>query len=123
MHLDLDDLLNVADANKYLRIAAWIPFKRKYTGKPVDIHATERQMKILKMQTWTPNDKYVLTDALQIYSPKMSFQLLRIFGNTIIDLTLFYSFLFAMENHYQEHHHIFSYMKKFCADSLFEFCN
>lgn len=35
MYLDLEDLLNVVDANKYLRLAAQTPFSRKYTGREI----------------------------------------------------------------------------------------
>lgn len=36
-HLDLNDLLNVADKNKYLKQATYIAFTRKYGGKSVHL--------------------------------------------------------------------------------------
>lgn len=41
MYLDLEDLLNVADSNKYLKLATNSPFIRKY-GDKIDWNSTKK---------------------------------------------------------------------------------
>lgn len=113
MYLDLEDLLNVVDANKYLWLAAQMPFSRKYTGRKIDIDRTVGY----KYREY-PRNLYVWDTSIKIYDLKMTFQLLRSFGQMITELELVYGPWFEKDRHSQEYHHILSYIYEFCAESL-----
>lgn len=49
-HLDLVDLLNVADSNKYLKFATHIPFVRNYAGKAFEFRLDNfTNVKVVRM--------------------------------------------------------------------------
>lgn len=103
MYLDLEDLLNIADANKCLRSAAQTSYARKYAGKLLII---DRYVGGL----W----KDTSNTQIRIENLKMIFQLLRCFGQMITELYMYY----FEKRHSNEYHHVFSYVNEFCAESL-----
>lgn len=101
MYLDLEDLLNVADANKKLQTATIAPFDRKFASNPVKIC----------VHFGIPSDEVIMIDNL-----RTSFQQLRIFGHMITELFLdFENNGIAISDSYR---HILSYVNKYCAESL-----
>lgn len=105
MYLDFDDLLNVADASKYLRLATITPFTRKYGWKQIQIRQTTSDV---VMDTER--------DHIKIRNSKMIFQMLRCFGQMISKLKIFY-----VEGSYYDHRNycrVLDYVNEFCAESL-----
>lgn len=111
MNLDLEDLLNVADANKYLKFATYMPFARKYAGKLVKI----------VFHCWNPlaNVKplRVLDEEITINGLKTIYQIKRCFGEMITDLELRFDY-FPEFNRFTNYLRILSYIHEFGALSL-----
>lgn len=122
VHLDLEDLLNVSDANKCLRAATRMPFIWKYAGKSVEIN--------LRKNTHYENDEKIIIFEkskisldmhidIEIKDLKKSFQVLRCFGGLITVLMYDY-FSFHMEDYFEDNMHIMGYIQEFCVESLEE---
>lgn len=78
MYLDFDDLIKMADTNKYLRIATYHPIAHKYSGKMIRIDSFYSSFK-----------NCVWKDEVLVAKLKIGFQLLRCFGHMINELVLF----------------------------------
>lgn len=114
-YLDLEDLLNVADANKHLRPATIGPFTQKYGTKWIKFNEAAGQLSIEN-------------DQIKIHNFKTFFQMLRCFGQSIHKLDIFdrhicttwkCSFIYILRCHYLCNYcRILDYMNEFCAEAL-----
>lgn len=115
MYLDLNDLLNLADANKYLKLATKNFFVLKYGVKSIVID--QRFSNAFRPNFNTNQTHTMENDAVRIYNLKMCFQILRCFGSTISELVLDYNYheIDKLPLSYQV---IINYMHEFCMESL-----
>ncbi|XP_031641098.1 uncharacterized protein LOC116352549 isoform X2 [Contarinia nasturtii] len=114
MYLDLKDLLNLADANKHLKLVTGAHFGRKCAGKSIIIDQ--------RFSNAFPNFKsdqtYIMEcDKIRIYNLKMSFQILRCFCPSIVDLELDYRYR-EIDKLPTSYRCIIDYMHKFCVESV-----
>lgn len=131
-YLNLRDLLNVADANSYLKIATYVPFVRNFVGNSIEIdraglnrHLEKKcspedavlisDMKII-MKTDVLHPRLMEKDIL-ITDLKSFFQLLRCFGEMITDLKSTYDAHYN-NNRSDNYHRIGYYINKFCSQNL-----
>lgn len=115
MHLKLEDLLNVADANKYLRLATYVPFARKYdiiTSKSISICYSKRK---IPTRYQFPRKMCLCEWGLVSANLKVNFQVIRCFGQMIKDLRFRG---YDEEGSNQEFSRICSYVREFCGESL-----
>lgn len=112
MHLNLEDLLNISDANKYLKSATMVVFRRKSAGRAVKLTPGNFDS--------IPNGIIIRphADVICISKLKIFFQILRCYGAMITKLELFYSEHFYQEQFKNYYHHIMDYVNEFCAESL-----
>lgn len=87
-YLDFEDLLSVADANKYLRPATIAPFTQKYGTKWI------------KFEYSFPGQLSIKNDQIKIHNFKTFFQTLRSFGQSIHKLDILHSSC-LYKNNYQ----------------------
>lgn len=105
-YLDVDDLLNVADSNKYLKKAAQKVFAKRYGSKILQLHGMQpSQNRILSV-----------SDTIFIKDVRSSLQMLRCFGHLVSQLEIsdeysntFYGFAYEF---------ILKYVNTYCAASL-----
>lgn len=126
-YLDLEDLLNVADSNKYLKLATRTPFVRNYGGKSVHIDRWTKHPGV-KIITKTDENKrkyYNIEKEITILDFKIIFQLLRLFGDMITDLSAFENVNVVYYNtpfvSIDVYHHILWYIYSYCRESLKKF--
>ncbi|XP_055323958.1 uncharacterized protein LOC129578821 [Sitodiplosis mosellana] len=133
MYLNLEDLLSVADANKYLKRATYTIFMQKYAGKSVKIDVGNLVSRPLFRPS--PGMRHIcirpeetkygpvydeLSDVgeeINILKLKTIFQMLRCFGPIIKKLHFMYGFDWFGDG-YKTHHRIMEYVSEFCAESL-----
>lgn len=108
MHLDVECLFNVANANKWLRPSAAMVYGQKFGKNPVNLCSIRGCSPSLYMF-----DKYICLDSL-----KLSLAFLRCFGEKIPELILFCRRAFASANS----EYIDRYMNQYCADTLTRIC-
>lgn len=111
-YLELEDLLNVANANKYIKPATEQPFVEKYS---------KRFIQIVRYKRSGPIEEFNSIVCVQRY--KQILQLLRCFGHLITKLDYCYnatsvSTYCAPLPSYQR---ILSYINEYCAESLTNF--
>lgn len=82
-YLALEDLLNVAEANKRLGQNVAIVFARKYKEKTVEIWTHETCSS-------SENPIKITDDAIRSYSISKSFKIIRLFGASITKVYIFY---------------------------------
>lgn len=111
MYLNLEDLLNISDANKYLISAAMDVFRRKSAGRAVKLMPGNFE--------WIPNGIIINSHSpvICITKLKIFFQILRCYGAMITKLQFNYSDHFYQEQ-FKNYHHIMDYVNEFCAESL-----
>lgn len=112
IHLSLGDLINVSDANKYLRFATYMPFIRNYAGKSVSIDRSG--IKEYKSDMRHP---LVLDKTIIIVNLKTIFQMIRCFGGKITEIKFDYFPRFN-NNKFENYHRIMSYVNEFSNESL-----
>lgn len=106
MYLDFEDLLSVADANKYLKLATIKPFAQKYGWKLIHLRHIIR-------------GKYKAQNEIKIQDLKIIFQLLRCFGQSISKLKIHYLEYHVYNISYDKNYHrIMDYVNEFCTESL-----
>lgn len=106
MYLDLEDLLNVANASKYLRPATMTPFTRSHGDKWIDLRHIDKNQKLFVESN----------NEITIFSLKTIFQMLRCFGQSISQLNLFAPYCNA--NQFRNYRRILHYMNEYCVESL-----
>lgn len=113
-HLDIVDLLNLADSNVRLRKIAAFVFARKHAKKTIHIFNVYIRFKF-KMHLNLP-DRNVLDKGaiVQVADAKSSLQILRCFGNFITKLVITQPRGAYISNH------IIGYANEYCADKLNE---
>lgn len=120
-HLELKELLYVANANKLLLPAARCVYKRKFGKNTVrisgcdDLHPNTRAMARtgqVNMST-APRENY--PGSINIRHLKLTLTFLRCFGPSITRLSIFYNK--CKSRRYQYVHH---YINQYCAESLTE---
>lgn len=109
MYLDLEALLDVADANNQLKIATYTVFARKYASRYITIQYERTRSYTTSKFRFLANIKVVNTDSL-----KRSFQMLRCFGHMIKDLSIEYCDSYS----FRVYHRIENYLNEFCSNSL-----
>lgn len=112
IHLSLGDLINVSDANKYLRFATYMPFIRNYARKSIKID--RNGVKEYKSDMRHP---LVLDKTIIIVNLKAIFQMMRTFGGNITEIKFDY-FSWNNNNKFENYHHIMSYINEFSNESL-----
>lgn len=126
-YLSLDDILNVSDANKYLKSATRMPFIWKYTGKSVRIDLSRRfdygsnEGKIMFFNKQPNNDSIFNYEDIVIADLKKSLQMLRCFGGLMTELNLCVFSIYNRDYIYKHNNRIMSYIEEFCVDSLKKF--
>lgn len=100
LYLDFEDLLSIADTNKQLRLASFVPFSRRLANRTIHLYPNR-----YAFETSTTN--------IQISNLKQIFQILRSFGHLITKLE--YSGLYN-PNHYR----IINYLNEYCSEYLIE---
>lgn len=118
-HLDLSDLLNVADSNETLKRAAGMVFLRRYSGKKVWLHKPHLSM----------NRKlHVYSENILIEDLRTCLQILRCFGDLIERLEITedevssdWEFTEKFGINQIIHNTIMTYVNDFCAKSLKQF--
>lgn len=110
-YLELDDLLNVADANKQLHRAANLTYVRKYCRKQVIFeHITLSR----------DRDMYVTDKVISIGDFRTSLQFIRCFGRLICDVKFDSNGsedMTCIINHECDHH-VIRYVNEYCSESL-----
>lgn len=109
MYLNLEDLLNISDANKYLKSATMVVFRRKLAGRSVKLMPGNYDC--------IPNGTVIMPHTITITKLKIFFQILRCYGAMITKLEFSYSEHFYQEQ-FENYHHILDYVNEFCAESL-----
>lgn len=110
MYLPLEDLLNVADANSYLKLATHTPFERQRRNKQISItmNFDDPQPKL-----WQTNircyDKKIYIDDF-----KSVLQMIRCFGYMFQDLSV----IVYYKNFPHKMYYIMNYLNEYCAESL-----
>lgn len=112
-YLDLENLLNVADANKYLRLATYSYYARHNEKKPIHImlryvHFGERDENVF-------SNIAIEKSTIFIIDFKSALQMLRCFGHMIHDIVLQYSSKYPDS---RKANRVMSYINEFCAESL-----
>lgn len=108
-HLDLIDLINMADKNKHLGQATSRIFDRKYKGKTVLLQSREFY------SIWAQDPIVITNDAIVIRKPKLAFQMLRLFGCLISKL-----FMDALHPTKVDKE-LLNYVNEYCSESLKSF--
>ncbi|XP_055325047.1 uncharacterized protein LOC129579219 isoform X1 [Sitodiplosis mosellana] len=121
IHLSLEDLLNVADSNAYLKLGTGMPFVWNYAGKSVLIDQTgliyyTKTKIITKTNGSAPNPLFCDKD-ITIVDLKTIFQMIRCFGGMITELEFRY-YKRSKNNQFTNYHRIMSYIYEFCTESL-----
>lgn len=118
INLNLEDLLNVADANKYLKFATYVPFARKYAGKLVKIVRMEGNY----LTRPHPDLRHlrVLDEEISIEGLKAIYQMIRCFGEMITDLDFEFQFWLGTNQikTFLNYLRILHYINEFGAESL-----
>lgn len=118
IHLNLEDLLSVANANQCLKYATFMPFVRNYAGKSIgiDLHRiyyeSYRENKKLKIKK--KFECYQDEKEITIIDLKMTLQMLRCFGGMINEL----EFKYLYNVNFRVCHRIMSYIHEFCHETL-----
>lgn len=117
-HLEMSDLLNVADSNERLKKAAGMVFLRRYSDKKVWLHKPRLSTKP-KLRVYSAN--------IMIEDLKTSLQILRCFGDLIFKLEITedevssdWEFTEKFGIYQIIHNSIMDYVNRFCATSLKE---
>lgn len=112
-YLDLESLLNSADANEWLRPAAGVVYKRKFGTKKVGIYECDDfYPNILATTSYHINEEKRGIQ-IRIYGLKACLRYLRCFGPLIADLVIHYDH--SKSKRYQYVHH---YITNYCANNL-----
>lgn len=119
-YLNLEDLFNVANANKYLQLATYSPYARQHAKKTVCIslhfnHCDKKDDISSFVYEFSGNKIINQETELHIRDFKTAMQMLRCFGHTFVDLSLTYI------NKYRKSrkiNYLLSYINEFCAESL-----
>lgn len=120
IHLDLEDLLSVANANKQLKYATYMPFAHNYAGKSIGVELHKKyneQIRDKKLIIKNEYDCILNEKEITIFDLKTTFQMLRCFGGMVTELGLI-SVHYFHNNNLQIFHRIMSYIYEFCTDSL-----
>lgn len=113
MNLNLEDLVNVADANEYLKSATMVVYRRKSAGYLVIVTPGN----VLHHSRDCFSGIEIRSDHILITKLKIIFQIFRCYGSMITKLELFYLERFY-EEQFENYHHIMDYVNEFCAASL-----
>lgn len=103
-YLNLDDLLNVVDANKWLRVAADYVYRRRYGQRIVEL-CDLNSKKTGYIQTNNKSPK--------IAGLKKCLRFVRCFGHNIYELKIDYC-----RSSRKDYTYLDQYVNEFCADSL-----
>lgn len=123
-YLALDDLLNVADSNKYLKAATQTPFVRNFGGKSIQFRVdawknSYSQRHDLNMKILTPNDKEhryrCLKEDIVIADLKLTFQMLRNYGGMITTINVDHGSYFEGRLNNER---VLFYLYEYCRESL-----
>lgn len=109
IHLNLEDLMNVADANKCLRLAIYMPFIRNFGRKLIRIaRGGYREYDA---------DPLVSMEDITIVDLKTIFRMIRCFGGMITELIFTYTLNFNNDK-FDNYDRIMSYLCEFSNISL-----
>ena len=118
-YLNLRSLLNVANANEWLRPAAADVYKRKFGTKTVQLSIHDNRPKTRSsvhndcpVQCAVPKE---YKHSIEMNSSLLCFQYIRCFGSSISDLTIDYN-----ESKPKLIEHLHHYINEYCAESLIE---
>lgn len=131
IHLDLEDLLNLSDANKYLKLATYMPFTRNFAVKTIKIDRPSQptwydfsaKVPYYKWKEYQSVRIPILIEGKQVVIAdlKRTFQVLRCYGNMITELDFSY-YPNEFENEHPEqfknYYRVLLYIQKFCIESL-----
>lgn len=122
VHLTLEDLLNVSDANKCLRAATRMPFILNYAGNSIEIYLRQNTHygnyeKITVLEETRMGLFDDIDIDIEIYDLKKIFQMLRCFGGLITGLR-YHFFSYYREDYFEDNIHIMRYIGEFCVESL-----
>lgn len=122
IHLNFEDLLNIADANEYLRAATNLPFNRKFASKRISIFNTRSErFYVFNLRSYVPWRKaniYVSYSRVVVRDLKKSFQLFRLFGRMIKVVGFIYFSGILCEKACMDYSRILYYVHEFCSESL-----
>ncbi|XP_055299702.1 uncharacterized protein LOC129567121 [Sitodiplosis mosellana] len=119
MYLDLEDLLNVANANKYLQFATHSPYARQNAKKTIYIALEkdcfgEKYGSLIQRGISIANIRNSET-TISIRDFKTALQMLRCFGHKLVDINLLY---YNQYPNSRRLNRLMSYINVFCAESL-----
>lgn len=102
--IDLQNLLNVAVANEWLRSAAGIVYRRKFRQKPIYLQNSTGVLKLINHHS----------DRIDVFGLKTCLQFLRCLGSSVTKLKI------GVNWNKKQCDYIHQYMNKYCAESLVE---
>lgn len=108
-HLDLHSLFSVAVANEWLRPAANVVYKHKFSDKVINFHDVD-------VDSNTHGNFGVCFEKVSFHNFKVCLQFLRCFGSSLSNVHIYYRFG-SNSNRYD---YIHQYLNKYCADTLLE---